>query len=178
MADISTATPHDLDRRPEGRYHTAQITAHWTIVFLVAFQFLTGISGMSAAYEAGVAAGELPPAGIIWVHGMLGTTILLVMLGRLALRRQHGAPPPPDTEPDWLQKISRGVHYAFYVFLIAMPLAGMGALWLKQGWLGALHALSAWILLALIVAHIAGALWHASKRDGVIGRILRGNSMP
>ena len=75
--------------------------------------------------------------------------------------------------------MSRSVHYAFYALLIGMPLFGMAALWLKWGVLGALHAWASYALLALIVAHVAGGLWHGLvKRDGVARRILRGNSMP
>ena len=106
-------------------------------------------------------------------HATGGTLILGVMLYRLWLRRTHGAPPPPSTLPRWLQIVSRSNHYAFYGVLIAMPLLGMGALLLRWGPLGWLHATLSLVLLALIAAHAAGAFWHATKRDGTIARILQ-----
>ena len=175
----ATAAPmaSTTEGRPEGRYSTGQIVAHWTVVFLVLFQFATG-DQMSAAYAVAVDFGQLPADGILVVHGLIGTSILAAMLWRLALRLRYGAPPPPDTEPRPLQYVSRGVHYAFYAALIAMPLAGMAALWLKIGIIGTLHAWTAYLVAILAVAHISGALWHAFKGDGVIRRILRGNTYP
>ena len=54
-----------------------------------------------------------------------------------------------------------------------MPIFGALALVFLWGWLGIAHALSAYLLLALIVLHAAGAFWHAYKRDGTIARILQ-----
>ena len=176
-APAPAAEPVTLDARPEGRYHSDQIVAHWTVVFLVIFQYLTG-QGMERAHEVGLALGALPASGSIVVHAVIGLSILAAMLWRLGLRLKHGAPPPPDTEPKPLQWLSRSVHYAFYAILIAMPIAGALALWLGSATLGWLHGLSAWILLGLIALHIAGGLWHALKRDGVIRRIARGNVVP
>ena len=185
MADTTAAAPpptasghvptHNL-RHPD-RYHTRQIAMHWTVVFLVLFQFLTG-GQMEAAYAVAVETGSLPADGILVVHGLLGTSILAAMLVRLYLRRAHGAPPPPETEPEGIQKLSRGVHVAFYGLLIAMPLFGMAALWIKAGWLGWAHGLAAWVLAGLAALHVAGALWHASKGDGVIRRMGRGHHYP
>ena len=178
MADATTSTyPEAPLGRPEGRYSTGQIAAHWTVVFLILFQYATG-DAMSAAYRQGVAQGVLPPDGILVVHGLIGSSILAAMLWRLALRFRYGAPPPPETLSRPLQIVSRAVHYAFYVALIGMPLFGMAALWLKIGILGTLHALTAYVVVGLAVAHVAGALYHIWKRDGTIGRITRGQSMP
>ena len=170
-------TPYTPHARPPGRYATGQIVAHWTVVGLVVFQYLTG-GGMEAAYNYALDFGVLPPSGHMWVHGIIGTSIFAAMVWRLILRLRLGAPKPPETEPTVLQWISRSVHYAFYAILLAMPLFGMAALWLKQGWLGWAHGTAAYVLLGLAALHVAGALWHAVKRDGVIHRIARGQSYP
>lgn len=170
MTDVTAAS---IQVRPAGRYHSDQITAHWIVVFLLAFQFVTG-GAMAAAMEAGYLAGALPSAGVIFVHGTLGTSILLVMLWRVSLRVRFGAPPPPETEPTILQYISRSVHFAFYGLLIAMPLAGIAAVFTLSETVGTLHALTSKLLIALIVAHVAGGLWHTFKRDGIIKRVLSG----
>lgn len=181
MADLTAhhSYAHDPDTRPAGRYHTNQIAAHWTIVFLVAFQYFSG-PAMELAVSAGHATGTLPTAGVLVVHGVIGTAILGLMAWRVFLRRRHGAPKPPETEPRPLQLVSRGVHFAFYAILVAMPLAGMAAVALVGSelgrWLGYTHGVTSWVLLGLIALHVAGAAWHAAKRDGTVTRILTGQA--
>ena len=180
MADLTASpaahVPRHNVRHPD-RYHTRQIAMHWTVVFLVVFQYLTG-GQMETAYLWAVEHGVLPPDGIIVVHAVIGTAILVAMLTRLYLRVKHGAPPPPATEPRAVQALSRGVHYALYALLIAMPLFGMAAVWAKAGWLGWAHGTAAWVVAGLAALHAAGALWHAFKRDGVIRRMGRGHHYP
>ena len=157
----------------EGFYHPAQIVAHWTVVFLVLFQFMTG-GGMETAnalQDQGLVPIRL--SGNAWVHGMIGTSILLVMLYRLWLRLNHHVPPPPSDEPRFLQLVSRGTHWVFYGLMNGMPIFGMIAVFTTIGIFATLHGLAAWALLALIVLHFAGAMWHAFKRDGVVKRVLR-----
>ena len=168
------AVPSDATSAPptRTRYHTRQLLAHWTIVMLVAMQFLMN-AGMQTAFAQSVEAGRIVMHGGIISHAMGGTFILGIMLYRLWLRRTHGAPPPPSTLPPVLQKVSRATHYAFYVVLIAMPLAGWLAWLTLWGWVGTVHGLTALLLLLLIVMHAAGAFWHAFKRDGTIARILQ-----
>ena len=154
------------------RYHTRQLVAHWSIVMLVAMQFLMN-QGMQRGYGLSLEVGSLVVTGGMITHALGGSLILGVMLYRLWLRRTHGAPPPPSTLLHWLQIVSRANHYAFYGVLIAMPLLGMAALFFLVGWIGWLHAALSWVLLALIAAHLAGAFWHATKRDGTLVRILQ-----
>ena len=142
-------------------------------MFLVLFQFATGLA-MESAMDLGYAAGAIPKAGVIYVHGILGTSILLVMLWRVTLRLKYGAPPPPDSVSRPIQIISRANHFAFYGVLIAMPLAGMAALFTLNQTIGALHGLTALLLVLLAIAHVAGALMHVFKRDGTIKRVLSG----
>lgn len=179
MADTTAtaAVPQDPKGRPEGRYSTGQIVAHWTVVFLVLFQFATG-DAMSAAYAVAVDFGRLPPDGILVVHGLIGTSILAAMAWRVALRARYGAPPPPDTLSRPLQIVSRAVHYVLYGILIAMPLLGITALIFKIGIFGVLHTWLSYALIATALLHVAGGLYHAVRRDGVIRRILRGSTYP
>ena len=174
MSDASTVIPQTAPLgRPEGRYHSDQITAHWIVVFIVLFQFATG-GAMESAMDLGYAADVLPRQGVLYVHGILGTSILLVMLWRVTLRLKYGAPPPPQSAPRAIQIVSRANHFAFYGVLIAMPLAGMLAVFTLNETVGTLHGLAAILLVLLALAHVAGALWHVFKRDGTIKRVLSG----
>ena len=67
-------------------------------------------------------------------------------------------------EPRKIQYISRGNHWAFYVVLIAMPIVGLSAVLTLAPTLGAIHSWTSWLLLALIAAHFAGAVWHMFRR--------------
>ena len=178
MADVTSTAPTALPQgRPEGRYHSDQITAHWIVVFLVLFQFATGAT-MEAAMDLGYAAGRLPLAGVLYVHGILGTSILGVMAWRVYLRRRYGAPPPPSSAPRALQIISRANHFAFYLVLVAMPIAGLLAVITLNATIGALHGLAAILLVLLAIAHVAGAIMHIVKRDGTIKGVLSGQPPP
>ena len=154
------------------RYHTSQLVAHWTVVFLVLFQ-LAFNDEMQRGFHLGVELGALPQVGGIYTHGIIGSTILLTMLWRVVLRVRHGAPPPPDDLPRWLQIVSRANHYLFYGVLIAMPLLGLAALITLQEWLGDLHGALAIVLVLAILLHVAGAMFHLFKRDGVVRRMAR-----
>ena len=152
------------------RYPQTIRTLHWVVVGLVTLQFISG-SGMEDAFPESVSF-DAPTPGAAVAHALVGLSILLAMLWRLNIRWNSKVPPPPSNEPPWLQRISRGTHYAFYIVLIGMPLAGANAALTGSEAVGAIHALTSWLLLALIVAHVAGAVWHMSKRDGIIQRLL------
>ena len=153
------------------RYTSSQMMAHWLIVALVLFQWLTGDAMGEAFGRTMRAGGDWVLNGGAIVHGLMGTTILGVMIWRALMRRRVGAPPPPETEPAMLQKVSRGVHFAFYALLIALPILGILAWITGIGAFATLHELGWWILLVLVLAHVAGAAWHAFKRDGVVSRM-------
>ncbi|CUH15396.1 cytochrome b561 [Jannaschia seosinensis] len=172
---ITTGTHEAVgeDVRPAGRYHSNQIAIHWLVVSLVILQFLTG-GTMAAAMEYGYDFNALPPAGVIYVHGIFGLSILTAMLVRAVLRMRHGAPEPPENESRPIQILSRSTHYAFYGVLIAMPIFGLFAVLTLNETIGLIHAWSSWLLLAIIALHVAGAFMHIFKRDGIIKRVITG----
>jgi cytochrome b561 len=170
-----TAQP---DARPKGRYHSDQIVAHWIVVSLVIFQFITGPSMSDAFRDALEMGGWMVSGGIAVPHGTIGLSILAVMIWRVTLRRRYGAPPPPDSIPTVLRKVSRANHFAFYGMLIAQPLLGLAAVLTGVALLGTLHGLGALVLIVLALLHVAGATMHLFKRDGVVTRILNRGSAP
>ena len=106
------------------------------------------------------------------------------------MRLRYGAPPLPADLPEPMKLAAVGSHYALYALMIAMPLLGWGMLSaaaypvvLFGGWhlpailpqsdslhtlLWDAHFYLAFAFFALILLHIAAALFHALvRRDGV-----------
>ena len=130
------------------------------------------------------------------MHKAFGATVLGLMLFRLFWRAAVSpAPSPMPTHAPWEKALSRGVHYAFYTALIAMPLSGW-ALSSAAGHpvsvfglfslpdlvgkdeelaeaMGETHEILGNLIIALIVLHVAGALkHHLVDKDGTLRRML------
>ena len=163
---------------------------HWLVVALVLAQVAIALVLPSLLPKP--AADSLTA----W-HLATGSTILLVMLLRLAWRLTHPVPPAPADLSPGLRVLARGTHWAFYLVLIVLPVLGWMAAnaYGSTPWLlgliplprllapnqalaetiGSVHRTVAMLLLALIALHVSGALYHALvKRDGVVRRILPG----
>ena len=143
------------------RWTSLNILIHWTIVVLLAIQAITqlGISEFYRGMEAGVPPGnEVASLGI--AHMIVGSAIFLLMIWRLVDLHRHGRPPHPPGEPGWSKALSTANHWAFYVILTAMPVAGALAFFLDLPWLGEIHGWAGVLLLPLVALHVAGALAH------------------
>ncbi len=146
--------------RHADRYNSTQIALHWLVMSFVVVQLLVNDS-MSRAYQTGLRTGALPPdEGGVIPHAVIGISIFLAMCGRLWLRLRHGVPPPPLSEPRWMQILSRANHWAFYAVLLAMPPLGLLAVLTLQPVFGQLHGWLVWVLVALVALHVAGAVLH------------------
>ena len=78
---------------------------------------------------------------------------------RIALRLSQGAPaliPGPKLQ----ETVAKVIHGLFYLLLIAAPLTGLAAWFLKIRPAGEVHELMKPVFIVLIVLHIVGALWH------------------
>lgn len=127
---------------------------------------------------------------LVSIHKPLGIAILALALVRLALRLRHGAPPLPADLPEPMKLAAWASHYILYALMIGMPLIGWGMLSaaaypvvLFGGWhlpailpqsdslhtlLWNAHFYLAFAFFALILLHVAAALFHALiRRDGV-----------
>lgn len=168
------------------RYTNVAIAFHWTIAALVLFNLWLGIAHDSLPKEWKV----MP------VHKSIGLTVLVLTLGRIAWRLAHPAPPLATDTPAWQRGTAHLTHFALYALLLIMPLTG----WMMSSggnpprplsWFflfpvpylpvskGAAdfghssHVLLGWLMLALVVLHIAAALWHhVARHDGVLARML------
>jgi cytochrome b561 len=169
------------------RYAGLLIALHWLIAL--------GIIGMLAVgfYMVGLPKGLPVKATIINLHKSLGLTIFLLVLLRIGARAVLHRPPLPAMPP-WQRAAARTTQGLLYVGMVAMPLAGYlgssfnrygtrfwGILLPKWGWDDAhlrelffgIHEAIAYLLIALIVLHVAGALKHQwIDRDNLIARML------
>jgi cytochrome b561 len=127
---------------------------------------------------------------LVAIHKPLGMAILLLALIRLAVRLRYGAPPLPADLPEPMKLAAHLSHYALYLLMIGLPLIGWGML-SAAGYpivlfggvhlpailplsdrlhtlLWNAHFYLAFVFFALILMHVAAALFHALvRRDGV-----------
>lgn len=172
------------DRYSSDRYSRVAIWFHWTIALLVILNLAVGLLHDSV------------PALRSWMgaHQALGLAILALTLARIMWRLAHRPPPLPARTPVWERALAHGSHILLYVLMLAMPLTG----WMMvsggkpggvsifglfdvphlpvskaTGHLGhSAHGVLGWVMLALVVLHIAAALrHHLALRDTVLARI-------
>jgi cytochrome b561 len=173
---------------PTFRYDRRARLFHWATAGLLA-----------VAIPVAVLLAWAPPEGALkfrlyTLHESIGLTVWVLTLARLAWRRRHPPPPNPALSP-LVRRASKTVHGGLYACLLAMPPLGWAAnsalgfpphLWwlvelpaiapagkaLGFGLLGAHRALG-YAIVALLAAHVAGALWHhLVVRDDTLRRML------
>jgi cytochrome b561 len=160
---------------------------HWLIAVLIALNF------------AAVWVAETMPRParmqIMANHKSIGLTVLLLTVLRIAWRLIHRPPPFQRTLQPWEAMLARAVHGIFYVLMIGIPLTG----WSMVSSGGPVrvfglfsvpalpvptsdtagdtfhdvHEKLAWLMLALFVLHLVGALKHQFlDRDRTLGRMI------
>lgn len=164
------------------RFSGAQRLLHWVMAAGIVAMLFVGVGMLST-----VAPTYVP---LVATHKTLGVALFALVLVRLLLRLTLGAPPlPPDLPP--LMRLGAVLsHWALYGLMIVMPLLGWAMLsaaaypvvlfgnvrlppilpqsdslhtllWTAHRWL-------AFAFFALILLHVAAALFHALvRRDGV-----------
>ena len=160
------------DRQTVG-YSTLQISLHWLIAALVAFQIIfgEGMTNVRDAAEEGVTPSSVDFAVSIG-HYWFGIAILVLVLVRLGVRLNQGVPPRPVATPSLIDWAAKLVHWAFYVMLFAMPVLGLLTVYVSDSF-GDIHKLGKPIFIALIAIHVLAALFHQFiKRDGTLRRML------
>jgi len=154
-------------------YSTLQITLHWLIAALVAFQLIfgEGMTSVREAAEEGVTPSSVDSAVSIG-HYWFGIAILALVLVRLGVRLTQGVSPRPLATPNWMDWAAKLVHWAFYLMLFAMPVLGLLTIYVSDSF-GDIHKLGKPVFIVLIVIHVVAALFHQFiKRDGTLRRML------
>jgi cytochrome b561 len=172
------------------RYSRGAIVLHWLIAVLIVLNIAAAwvSEGMSKADRAMVMDN----------HKAIGLTVLALTVLRIVWRLIHRPPPLLDSLKAWEAALSRVVHAGFYFLMLAIPLTGwaMTSAFSKgagvslfglvtvpalpvgydkptAGLFAELHTVLAYLMIALIVLHVAGALKHQFlDRDGTLRRMV------
>lgn len=173
---------------PRG-YGMVSRAIHWVSALLIAAAWLIGTT-----MEGG---GRGTPGPMQVLHYSIGVLVLSLVAARLLWRGVNRPPTAEPGMPAW-QHFAAGVaHVALYALMLAVPLTGLAARWARgrtvmllgditvpppfaipggRAW-GEVHETLANLLLAVVLAHVAAALWHHFVlRDGVLRRMTRGTA--
>ena len=161
---------------------------HWVLFALIAAQYVVG----SVMPHIG---NTTPDEGWVAWHISLGAAILFFLVIRLTWRIARPVPLAPL--PTWQTNLAKFTHTGLYVLILIMTLLGWAATGYR-GWTvwlfgivplpamaakgtqwahtaGDIHAFLVYVLLAFILLHIAGALYHYFVvRDRILQRMLPG----
>jgi len=155
---------------------------HWLMAACILAMLFIGVGMVSTVMP------EYVP--LLLTHKTLGTAILVLALVRLVVRLRYGAPALPADLPEPMKLAAHASHYLLYAAMIGIPLIGWAMLSaadypvvlyggtrlpqiLPQS--DSLHTLLwnahfylGFALFALVLLHIAAALFHALvRRDDV-----------
>lgn len=166
--------PGERDSLTSDRYALPQIIAHWLVVLLVLAQVWTsgGIGRSHADHMAGVEPGSYDLL-LHEFHTFGGLAIFGLVVLRILMRLVVGAPSAPRNVHRFIQLLAVANHLALYAVLLALPATGLLARYIDFQAFGPVHVALTRLLLALIVTHVAAALWHLLlRRDSVMSRML------
>ncbi len=173
------------------RYGAAARRLHWLTAVILAVQVPVGLV---MSYRGNVLnVWDRTTDFLFSAHKSLGFILLIVVVVRLAVRLTAGVPPQTENLPRRLILAARANHAALYVLMLAAA---------SLGWLGAslfpalrvfgvvslpsisgadraasdrvlsVHAVLAFVLVALVALHIGAALYHRYlRRDDVLQRM-------
>ncbi len=165
------------------KYTLTAIVLHWIIAILIIGLFGLGL------YMVELPKDVVPSVRKPWfeLHKSLGVTVFLLLLIRVFWRMTHQPPALPDSITSRQQRFIGIVHIWFYVSMFLQPISGYLSssfsgyktkLWdIKLphwGWkneeynsfFSEIHEISAIILFAFIVIHLAGIVVHKLKGNG------------
>ena len=175
-------------RNTESRYGSLSIGLHWLMLLLIA--------GVYACIEL---RGNFPKGsdireGLKTWHFMLGLSILVLVLVRLAAHFIGTVPRIEPDPPKWQSLFAKLMHIALYTLMIGMPLLGWLTLSAEgklvpffglqlpslvgesksiAGWAKELHETGGTVGYFLIGLHAAAALFHHYVvRDNTLRRML------
>lgn len=175
------------------RYDRVQVILHWLIAVLILGMIGLGLYMVELPKQSELPAGqESVRAFYFLLHKSMGITVAMLILLRVGWRLTHKAPPLPDTVSKWQQRAAGVVHGLFYVVMAAMPLSGyaqsMFSKYDTKFWgavlprlaeedkamreiFSQIHECLAFLLIGLILVHIAAAIKHRLAGTSISDRM-------
>jgi cytochrome b561 len=178
-----------MRRNTPERWGSISIALHWTTAALILLvQVPAGVAMLAAS------PGRLQNV-LFNLHKNTGLVIFLLALVRLSWRWSNPVPALPEDLPGWQAAAARVTHGLLYALLFLMPISGF--LYTALGGFPVpflmlvdlarlvpvnkplaevfklVHLGLQWVLYALVLLHVAGALQHhLIRRDHVLRRML------
>ncbi|MBB4167947.1 cytochrome b [Rhizobium sp. BK538] len=173
--------------RTNTEFTALQRSLHWLMAICILAMLFIGVGMVSTIGR------QYTP--LLATHKTLGITILVLALIRLVVRFIYGAPALPVDLPEPMKLAAHLSHLALYALMIGMPLIGwammsagaypivlygqirLPAILPQSNSLHTLlwnaHFYLAFAFFALVLLHLAAALFHALvRRDGVLQTML------
>lgn len=152
-------------------YDRVSVWLHWLVAAMVLIQFVTG--WVWDVYERG-SDGRLY---LFRTHIAVGTAILLLAVLRIGWRLTHRAPPLPEGMTTLQRLAAKATHGLLYLAILVQPALGLIAITAFGKMLGRwprdLHVVLTNAIFAIIVLHVAAALWHQFiRRDHLLARMV------
>ncbi len=155
-------------------YTGTAVLAHWLTAAAIAVMLALGWT-MTAL--------EDNPGSDVWFdwHRSLGAVLATLIVLRLLWRLGHRPAEPYRVSPRLERLAATAMHRLLYLMMFSMPITGLAGSWLSEDGLGVfghvapqplgvhkllseslfnLHAVSAWVLIALVSLHVLAALKH------------------
>ena len=187
MLDRTSRLPSNTGSETKpSRYHPALVTLHWISAALVLVALATGTFWLTATPKS-----SPDKIAQLTVHMTLGVAILVLTLARLAVRSKTPQPERASSGNVLLDKLAIATHHGLYVAIILMAVTGIATAaaadlpaTMLAGSSEALpesfsalpsriaHGLLAQALIALILLHTLGALYHhLFRKDQLLRRV-------
>jgi cytochrome b561 len=153
-------------------YSRAQILIHWGVVLLLILSYVSS-DAMKAAWIA-IHQGRDAYGNTAAAHVWIGVAVLVLGVARVGLRLGRGAPDLPEGGHPGADRIARLTHLGLYLLILLIPASGIAAWFGGFDLAGEVHEVIFNALMALVVLHVAGALYHQYVlKDGLIRRMMR-----
>jgi len=174
-------------------YSRGAVILHWILAISIFFLFLSSwwMLGLPLPSDE-LRFREFP----FQLHKNIGLTLVVLLIALLVVRlRRRPAPLTSAAGDSWMNRAAFAGHVLLYVLIVVVCVSGYlssaHTRWDTVVWwlvrlpriaeadeemnefYSDIHLWSAWALLGLVVLHIAGALYHALRNDGVVKRMLR-----
>jgi cytochrome b561 len=172
-------------------YTTGAKLIHGTTALLV---FINIAFGLHMEHFPGYKHGQPEWNDLLFYHASLGALVFWLTVVRIVWRAKHRPPQNPASMPGWQKVVSKIVHGALYVSLLALPLTGYihrlagkhpVSFWGAFDWpilvdpneplrllMDKIHVGLACVLITLISLHLGAVLKHTFiDRDSILKRM-------